>query len=300
VANVAMANIRKELTQDTISNFTTDNINWIPQPQRFGNWSPVTEVRVLNLIDMPYQIKEKKRGDIGYFLVNDSLRISKEQLKETLKKKYGYYKVRLRNAEWWEVHGSILETSKKFNSKIAVTIGDSVWMKNELADKFQLKGTASRMVFRANYGNSLNTISASSVQASPVVINRDVFNALQNRYGVDITSLGWINCDRFYNDPRPKIQYAVDLGDDAKNYYTMLLFENVKSMMSGNIDGNKVFFYNLPEGEKVTIISIGINKANNTVYTAQPAIINNQGLTDLKFQTTSATELKNSLSKMDK
>ena len=122
---------------------------------------------------------------------------------------------------------------------------------------------------------------------------------IKSKYSVNLSELGWINCDRFYADNRKKINYKVDLGDTATNYYTMLVFENMRSMMTGYIDDNKVVFQNIPVGEPVKIISIGINKQGETVYSVTHTTTSERELKGLQFQTTSASELKASLSKLD-
>ena len=115
-----------------------------------------------------------------------------------------------------------------------------------------------------------------------------------------ISKLGWINCDRFYSDSRKKVNFKVDLGDAATNYYTLLVFDKIKSMMTGAINGNQVAFQNIPVGEPVKVISIGINKQGETVYSVTHTTTSDHELKGLQFQTTSVPDLKTSLSKLDK
>jgi len=279
------------------------SVNWVPQQQLFSNIRMVSQVRVLNMANMPYNIKEKENGQIGYFLVDDSMTISKDAIKEMLIKKYGYYKVRLRNAEWWEVHNRSWTVYDFFNSYYATKIGDSVWMEKGLADKYKLVGTATRVVpentafYRYTSWKNLTSL---SFYSGGNKLQADAIKAIQGKYGVNINRLGWINCDRFYKDKREKIQYTVNLGDSAQHYHTMLVFDKIKSVMNGYAVGNKVIFNDIPEGEKVKVVSIGIDKSGNTVYTLQPATTNTQELTGLQFESVSAPDLKAALSKMDK
>jgi len=122
---------------------------------------------------------------------------------------------------------------------------------------------------------------------------------INSRYSVNLSELGWINCDRFYADSRKKINYKVNLGDTAANYYTMLVFENMRSMMTGYIDDTKVVFQNIPVDEPVKIISIGINKKGKTVYSVTHTTTSSEELKGLQFQATSVPDLKTSLSKLD-
>lgn len=57
---------------------------------------------------------------------------------------------------------------------------------------------------------------------------------------------------------------------------------------------------NIPIGEPVKIISIGISKQGETVYSVTHTTTSEQELKGLQFQTTSVPDLKASLSKLDK
>jgi hypothetical protein len=176
-------------------------------------------------------------------------------------------------------------------------------MEKDLADKYKLKGTATRIVPEniASYSSTIwSNSDAKNIYTGGDKLNADAIKAIQGKYSVNINRLGWINCDRFYKDKREKIQYTVNLGDSAQHYHTMLVFDRIKSVMNGYAAGNKVIFNDIPEGEKVKVVSIGIDKSGNTVYTLQPATTSTQELTGLQFESVSAPELKTALSKMDK
>ena len=83
------------------------------------------------------------------------------------------------------------------------------------------------------------------------------------------------------------------------NYYTMLVFDKLNSMMTGFVNGNEVAFQNIPLGEPVKVISIGINKKGETIYSVTHTTTSEEVLKGLQFQTTSAPDLKASLSKID-
>jgi hypothetical protein len=274
-------------------------INWIPQYQYFSRKQIVTQVKVLNIIDQPFKIKEKRKGQIGYFIINEeSMAVDKEQLKQMLKQKYGYYKIRLKSGirNWFEGNTD----GRAFDREYASNIGDSVWMDKETANRYKITWGSTRQIVVSSIatGNGLIDTSSKYYKLQPQASG--LLKNIQNKYSVNVSKLGWINCDKFTNDPREKLQYAVNLGDSAKNYYTMMVFDNIKSIMNGYADGNRVVFNNVPKGENVKVISIGIDKTGKTVYALQPATINTQELSGLEFQSTSAPELKASLSKMDR
>ena len=69
-----------------------------------------------------------------------------------------------------------------------------------------------------------------------------------------VTRLGWINCDRFYNDPAEKVQMVVKEQEDATMY---VLCRDINSLLAFYRDaqGNYVVS-GLPKGKKVSVISI--------------------------------------------
>jgi hypothetical protein len=78
---------------------------------------------------------------------------------------------------------------------------------------------------------------------------------------VKINNLGWINCDRFYGDPRPKTNLAVNYGRPTATM--MAYLPNINSMMpltlpydrlTQTYTGTKYTAPNLPIGEPVKLI----------------------------------------------
>jgi hypothetical protein len=294
------------------------NINWVAQNQFFVQKRMVTEVRVLNVIDQPVRVIETAKGNIGYFVIDeDSLQMAKPALRELLKNKYGYYKVKFRSStrDWF----SLRPYSKdQFSNLYGTRIGDSVWMDKVTADRYQLVSTVTRQVTQNSYSVmpvNLSSLALNRVNNRPsfdIALDtprngyknyaddyNKILSGISNQYSVDLNKMGWINCDRFYSDSRKKINFNVDLGDAAMNYYTMLVFDNIKSMMTGFVYGNKVSFQNIPAGEAVKLISIGINKKGEAVYSVTKATTGTQELTGIHFESTSAPDLKTALSKMD-
>lgn len=298
------------------------SLNWVPQGQYFLNQELVMQVKVLNIVDEPYKIRETKKGEIGYFLYSDEIDIDKKKIKEMLKEKYGYYKVKFRPS-FRDIHFLETETDKNFRYEYARNIGDSVWMDKTVADEYKIAGTATRQIMKNQWVNNrlfggfridiADTLGRRAkkraiAEAAAIISNNDgvynlssekILKEINKKYSVNISKLGWINCDRFYADSRKKIVYKVNLGDEASNYYTMLVFDNIKSMMTGYINGNEVAFQNIPVGEPVKIISIGINQKGETVYSVTHTTTSEEVLKGLQFQTTSAPDLKASLSKID-
>ena len=140
---------------------------------------------------------------------------------------------------------------------------------------------------------------ASPVKGVDTLLSNTNLSNLAKRFSVDIRELGWINCDRFYRESGPRIDYIVNLGDTASNYYTLLVFDNIKSMINGTITGNKVRFNQMPLGLKARLISVGI-RDGKPVAAMQPVTIDKQVLEGLKFEETSAPAFKEQVATLDR
>lgn len=290
------------LKDTSISLQSVETVNWIPQNQLFATNFLVTKVKVLDLQNDPYRAKETKYGTIGKFHIAKDTKISRDQLAEDLKNKYGYYKViikkipdsksKRKRRSRIKVSGSavnpMFEFSNAFNS-----LGDSAWISMKQAKFYKLEPTDT--VTYTLTGISFSTTGT----VLKKTFNNTNLNALANRFSVDIRTLGWINCDRFYRDNRPKVDYYVNLKDTALNYHTVLVFEDMKSMMQGLISGNKVIFMGVPKGISARVISVGIQDGKAVAamekITPDRSIINN-----LRFEETTPNAFKEQAATMDK
>jgi hypothetical protein len=273
-------------TGDTTSDAM--QLNWKPQSQFFSKTRLVTEARVVNLVNEPYKIKNTTKGDIAYFILGDDETIDKEKIRQQLKEKYTYYKVRLRPNFYKAFHSTYYNEYSGYSRYI----GDSVWMDIGRANKYHLDIISTRQYYvNENGSSSYYNLSENS---------KNLFKQVLNKYSVSLSGTGWINCDRFYNYPGKRIDFAVDLGDSAYNYYCVLLFDNIRSLMNGYLSGNHMIFPNIPGNLPATIIVIGINKKGETVYSVTHTTTSEQELRGLQFQATSVPDLRAALSKYDK
>lgn len=291
-------------------------INWVSTGQKFNMPVNITEVRVLDLRNEPFKTKEKRKGLIGYFSIADKPQLSREQIRELYREKYGYYKVRFRKGWKRTLTKTELVDGLTYSN---LPVGDSAWIAKEVADRYKLQSTQTRIRqgYAEQYGNNLGVLNSvfrrgaglakqgevtglkDTLPFSHAVI-MDVSALLEKRYSVDINSLGWINCDRFYSSPSEKVNYLVDLKDSANNYFTMMVFSEMRSMMTGNIMGNTVQFRNVPAGEAVKIISIGVDKTGKTVMAMKETKISKKGLDGLPFELAASPEIKSALIKIDR
>lgn len=97
------------------------------------------------------------------------------------------------------------------------------------------------------------------------------FQTNKNEAGLDnyllsSGSLGWINCDRFYDDDTEKMEIVVSV-DTALHPSVRLVFKNIQSVMSGYADENgKIRFEGIPQGSEVSLVAYSI--VDNKPYMA--------------------------------
>ena len=118
-----------------------------------------------------------------------------------------------------------------------------------------------------------------------------------HQYLFSTNQLGWINCDRFFYDPRPKIQYIVQTN---KNEETQIkaVFHSFKSIVGGYPDGDKCIFKNVPLGEKVTIVAL--KKVNNQILLAiQETTFKPTFAVDLHYTPITMARLEKELEKLN-
>lgn len=280
------SNITDNTERDTLfseNGFT--GINWIPQFQNFSTSGVFTEVKALDLRDYPYRITTGKKTKAFFYMKNDS-ELSKEELLTLLSARNKWYDkiiIRKHKEKDWCTY-----TLRRELIDCYTAIGDTINITPRLAKIYKLP------VF-----DTIISIRQNTVRRQVSGNLRMELNNMNNLYSVEISSLGWVNCDRFYNDSRPKIQYFVNLKDTASNYYTLLVFDKIKSMMTGIISGDKVVFLNVPEGEIAKVISVGI-KNGKPVSAMETVQLSRTTLTGLKFEETTPSQFKEQAASMDK
>lgn len=121
---------------------------------------------------------------------------------------------------------------------------------------------------------------------------RDVSN-----YVLRSSSLGWINCDRFYNNPNPRVVYKVQI-DDAEELDVKLVFKSVQAILSGYLQKDYCAFVNVPIDEKVTVVAFK-NVGGKNYVAIKSAVTSNELLRGLEFKEVDHATLKLALSCLD-
>lgn len=296
-SSVDLRNLNDVVDTSTIDFSST--IDWVLKPQVFtGNYF-YTHVRVLDLRDEPYKRRSTKHGMVGKFYLSPDAKISKDELENYLLNKRGYSRVVIKNGTGGWHRSGFLGLGKRY-FRLYQEIGDSAWVDISIARRYKLTPTdtiVTKNPVKGWYDFHVYD-GRRPVQKFDTAFSKNNLNKLANRYSVDIRSLGWINCDRFLKDPRPKVDFIVDLKESAFDYCTFLVFENVKSMMRGSVTGNKIYFRNVPEGEAVTIMSVGVVDGK-AIAAKHRTRLSNTILSDLKFEETSPPDFKAKAASLD-
>lgn len=118
------------------------------------------------------------------------------------------------------------------------------------------------------------------------------FQVNKNEAGLDSYllssgSLGWINCDRFYDDPREKMEVIVNV-DTAMHPSVRLVYKDIQSVMTGYDNGSgKISFEGIPQGSEVSLVAYSI--VDNKPYMTLKNIVVN-GNTEEKITLTETSK----------
>lgn len=298
---------RLELVSDRGDTMTRLNsqalINWLPNEMYFTNTYFTTMVKVLDLRNEPFKSRSTRQGMIGKFYIDPNSNLTREEIKQQMTERFDYHRVVVRKQR--ERYGFFYKMTPRFmrqrlERRSAQPVGDSAWIDPVIAKAFRLTPTDTIISRNTAVGMSYRGIRmASRVKGTDTLLSNSNLSILAKRFSVDIRELGWINCDRFYRDNGPRIDYIVNLGDTASNYYTLLAFDNIKSMINGTVSGKQVRFNQMPLGLKARLITVGI-RDGKPVAAMQPVTIDKQVLEGLKFEETSAPVFKEQVATLDR
>lgn len=90
---------------------------------------------------------------------------------------------------------------------------------------------------------------------------------------MNITSMGWINCDRFMETKEPKTDMEILVENDG-NTAVYVVFEDIRSVMKAERIGNSYKVKNIPAGRKVKVIGIHITGQSAEVFIENTVVKN--------------------------
>ncbi len=198
----------------------------------------------------------------------------KEQIKQELKKRYDYYYDQIKVK-----YVSRLLQPALFRSDLT---GDSIVLSFDEAIKSKLVSPADSMAYIRR------VVSDSIAFFSP--------SGRLKEYTFNISNLGWINCDRFDNDPRPRVDFVVDPGPGINTSLlrSQLIFTRYQSLVQGYYRGNKLSYGKIPVGEKVQLVCLCV-KNGKMVSCIKSLTTSAHEISDLRFEETTPEQFKEKL-----
>lgn len=119
-----------------------------------------------------------------------------------------------------------------------------------------------------------------------------------SQYLFSASKLGWINCDRFYRDNSPKVDYLVNIGT-SKHVDIKIVFNNINSILTGSTRNNKYIFNNVPTGHTVTLVALKYE--NDQYYLAiKKTKISGYEEPSLDFEPVTMAKLKTEMEKLNR
>jgi len=156
---------------------------------------------------------------------------------------------------------------KKTDMKVFIKDPSSSDMNWELQDSFKRKGTwqMTETIYDSD-DNIISEITYNSkeewekhlkdVEKKEILQKQAVVNKGKSDNMLQIYNLGFINCDRFINEPQKP--FMVNLTEENKNsaanYY--LVFNDIRGVMNGSSTDKEVSFSSVPVNKKATLIAV--------------------------------------------
>jgi hypothetical protein len=214
-------------------------INWISAGQsqtlyRLNNTITITDLNV-----DPYRKVFRKNWTVGKFLYKTGaykkglLNLDVDALRESLYQRYGTYynKIKLRRAGRNEKREAITRREMDFHeASVAglVTAWDSA---------------------RYYYARAKDSLH-----------NAKLLGKLRY-YNFNISSTGWINCDRYYKGANWLSELTINLGEgyDASQFVSILIYPRLPALINGNYTyDSRMRFNNLVKNEPAQLICVGV------------------------------------------
>jgi hypothetical protein len=117
--------------------------------------------------------------------------------------------------------------------------------------------------------------------------------AVNQYYVLRSARLGWINCDRFINDERPRVDFMVQANGTQKQLL-QVVFRKQRSVMAGEIVKEGVLFRNVPAGEPVTVMGM-CNEGGSVKVAFADAVTGKAPVGGLQYVSMSPGEVKERL-----
>lgn len=270
-------------TTDTTAVVSAGDIIWGQAGQRVSSYARPT-ILVKDMRNNPRTVNYGPNKTIAVFTINARSGLDKKAIKKELTKRYGYYydKIIVRQRQKLNIVRKLIF----IGPDVKPAIGDTVEVSFDEAIKYKLITARDSIQY-------LEKVRRDSI-AFVSNMSKD------SGYLFMITSLGWFNCDRFNNDPRPKIEFTITMEKefDTREFIPQLLFTRYRSLIPGYYRDGKIHFGKIPENEPVQLVSIGV-KEGKIMVCMQPVTVSAQATNELRFEEMTPQQFRNKLSSLN-
>lgn len=121
-----------------------------------------------------------------------------------------------------------------------------------------------------------------------------------NRYFFEVNSLGWINCDKFWNVPEDKKAEMAFVDNDESEETIMLVFKSLPSILpvTKNADTKQYLSAPVPKGMEVKIIAIKVDQGRS-MMAVKDTKVGEKAQYDLVYEPKTLKEIQAELAKMN-
>lgn len=112
-----------------------------------------------------------------------------------------------------------------------------------------------------------------------------------------VSQLGWINCDRFYSDPNPKVDFVFN-HEASKNVNIKLVFHKMKSVLPGRYREGEIVFPNVPTKQDVTVVALKFENGQYYLATKRTTILDEDG-PELDYEPVTLAQLKREMERLN-
>jgi len=275
-------------------------VNWSPagQMQTYQNTHLYVERKNIKILEYRQVLRGEKEKYNGHFFVKAADQLREEKIKQLLQQKFynqfdriSIERVKLFENEIRAKNTGAIATKKGFVS------GDSLAMDFKKALEDKLISPQDSLVFIRQLEYEWLAYKEKSRLDSLAFIKKKEFD---KAYSFNIKDLGWINCDKFYNNRQPRYEFSIKIDDadiDGKSGNYRMVFADQKSVLAGKYINGEISFGFVPEGENVQIVCVAPRKGE-AVACVKAIRIGAAEMLKLVFEPVSTDSFKEKLLKL--
>lgn len=266
----------------------SSNINWVQAGRNLQPLDgPDKKILDFNLGWIaPYSVKYRKKN-IAKFYVSTRITMPKAAIIAQLKQRFGdYYDV----IKLKRYHRNSGPSQYRTGSPVKQLFE---FFNQDIIDSVQVNVIAALTSGNIPLQDSLRYMAL--LKDDSVYLKK--YLTMHNTYKFALSGFGWINCDRFLFDPRPKITVtaSLDKSANARDYVSMLVYKRYQSAMDGFRGGSNFYFQHIPREEPAFLITLTV-KDDKVVSNIQSIIATLNKEVDVRvFEPTTPEEFKQKL-----